>query len=57
MNTSLVGPVVSQANRIAEGNPDLSQDLAAMAYDNHRRCSERGKELSIGETGQFHEAP
>lgn len=50
MNASLVGPVVSQAHRIAAGNPDLSQDLAAMAFDNYRRCCERGKDLSIGET-------
>jgi hypothetical protein len=38
-----------QANRIARGNPDLSQDILSMSYDSYQRAQKRGKNLSIGD--------
>ena len=38
-----------QANRIARGNPDLTQDILSMSYDSYQRAQERGKDLTIGE--------
>ena len=53
MEALLIGPLISQAHRIARSNPDLAQDLVAMAFVNYRRCSERGKDLTIGELVTF----
>lgn len=53
MHATVLDPVVSQAKWLAKGDDDLAQDIAAMAFDNYRRCQERGKDLSVGELVSF----
>ncbi len=45
--------IYSQAARIANGDPDLKQNILAMAFQNDQNAKSRGKELSIGEQVNF----
>ena len=45
--------IYSQAERIAGGDPDLKQNILAMAFQNTQNAIARGKELCIGEQVNF----
>ena len=45
--------ILSQARRIANGDPDLRQNILACNIVNHRNANLRGKKLSIGEQVNF----
>ena len=45
--------ILSQANRIANGNPDIAQNLLAWNYQNCTSAGAIGKQLSIGEQVNF----
>jgi len=49
MFSDFIQPLQKQADIIARGNPDLTQDILAMSYDSYQRAQARGKNLSIGE--------
>ena len=41
--------IISQANRIANGDPDIAQNLLAWNFQNFTNAFARGKKLSVGE--------
>jgi hypothetical protein len=45
--------VLSHARRIANGNPDVEQNILACNIQNYRSAQTKGKELSIGEQVVF----
>jgi hypothetical protein len=45
--------IYSQANRIANGDPDLQQNILAMTFQNTQNAISRGKDLSVGEQVNF----
>ncbi len=50
MRSSVMDNVIlSQANRIANGNPDVTQNILALNFQNYDAANARGKKLSIGQ--------
>jgi hypothetical protein len=45
--------IISQANRIARGDPDIMQNILAWNYQNFTNAFVKGKKLSIGEQVNF----
>ena len=45
--------ILSQANRIANGNPDIMQNILAWNFQNYNNAFVKGKQLSIGEQVNF----
>ena len=45
--------ILSQANRIAQGDPDLMQNILTFNFQNFQNAYARGKVLSIGEQVNF----
>ena len=45
--------ILSQANRIANGDPDIMQNILAWNFQNWSSASAKGKTLSIGEQVNF----
>ena len=45
--------ILSQANRIANADPDITQNILAWNFQNYSNASAKGKALSIGEQVNF----